>query len=315
MKTALIFGVSGQDGSLMSKLLIDKNIKVIGVTRDKKQNFKNHILLNTYKKINIISISKYNYKNIYRIIKDCKPNYIYNFSGESSVNSSFTNFKETYYSIIDVTEIILKSINSIDKKIKFFNTSSSECYGNYGKTIIENSPFFPVSPYGIAKCEAFEITKYYRNHKNIFSSSGIMFNHESPLRNKRFVIKKIFNGIYTIKKNPNFKVNLGNIDIKRDWGWAPDFMRAAFLILQDKIPEDYVICSNNYLSLRTFIKKSFNYHNLNYLNHVIINKNLFRHIDIVSSKGNNKKIMGKLKWKPINKINDIIYKISNNKYD
>jgi GDP-D-mannose dehydratase len=299
----------------MSRLLINKNIRVIGVTRDKKQRFKNHILLNTFKKINIVSIDKYNHKNIHRLINDCKPCYIYNFSGESSVSNSYKNFKETYYSIIEVTEIILKCINLIDKKIKFFNTASSECYGNYGGIINEDSPFFPVSPYGIAKSEAFEITKYYRNNKNIFSSSGIMFNHESPLRNNKFVIKKIFNSIKTIKQNSNYKVKLGNIDIRRDWGWAPDFMKAAFLILQHKIPEDYVICSNNYSSLRTFIKKSFNFHNLNYLDHVIINKNLFRNNDILSSKGSNKKIVSKLKWNPKNKVNDIIHKISNNIYD
>lgn len=315
MKTAIILGFSGQDGALLTNLLLSQNINIVGVTRNNKQNFKNHILLNSFNKVKIVEIKKYTYKNIYNLIKEIRPNYIYNFSGESSVSRSHLYYKETYSSIIDVTESVLKSIFLIDKKIKYFNTSSSECYGNSGNIIDESSPFFPVSPYGIAKSTAFEITKFYRENKNIFTCSGIMFNHESPLRNNNFVVKKIYNSIQIIKKNPKFKIQLGNIYIKRDWGWAPDFMKAVYLILNDKIPDDYIICSGNYCSLKTLLNKFFQFNNLNFLDHIIITKSLFRNIDIVSSKGNNKKIIKKLKWKPENNLKDLIYKMSNNIYD
>jgi len=312
MNKVLIFGVSGQDGTILSKLLLEKKMNILGVTRNLNQQFKNHIFLNTIHNIKIITLKNFNYINIFNLINSYRPNYIYNFSGESSVSLSYINYFETYSSIIEITENILRSIHQVDKRIKYFNTSSSECYGNFGQIINENSPHFPMSPYAIAKSTAFEISKYYRNEKNIFSCSGIMFNHESPLRKKNFVIKKIFDGIKKIKKNPKFKIKLGNINIKRDWGWAPDFMYAAYLILNNKYPEDYVICSKNYHSLKYVIENAFKYNSLNFQEHIIFEKKLLRNDDILSSKGDNSKIKKELNWKPKNNLKKIIYKMSNN---
>ena len=188
MNKVLIFGVSGQDGTILSKLLLEKN-EYIRCNKKLNQQFKNHIFLNIFIILNYY-FKEFQLHKYINLINSYRPNYIYNFSGESSVSLSYINYFETYSSIIEITENILRSIHQVDKRIKYFNTSSSECYGNFGQIINENSPHFPMSPYAIAKSTAFEISKYYRNEKNIFSCSGIMFNHESPLRKKKFCIKK-----------------------------------------------------------------------------------------------------------------------------
>ncbi len=296
-KTALILGVTGQDGAYLAEHLIKLKYKVYGIVRRKKNTYNNLDRLKIRKNIILKKINTLNYSNTNKFLKLINPNEIYNLSGVSSVGYSFKNPKETYESIIVPTFNVLQSIYSLNLKTKFYNSCSSECFGNVKRGYsVENDKFSPISPYGYAKATSFEITKFYREKYNIFASSGIAYNHESPLRGNNFICKKIIRDAINIKKNKQLSFKVGNINIIRDWGWAPDFVKGYKKIVDYDVPDDFIICSKNVASLEYIIKYVFKKFNLDYKKYIKISKNKMRKNDISRSAGSNSKILKKLKW-------------------
>lgn len=257
-KTAFIIGVTGQDGSYLSEFLIKKKYRVFGYTRSiKKNNLKNLRTLGIHKKLKLKKYSEFNPNNIYKDILREKPNEIYFFSGQSSVSKSFNFPIETYHSNVCILFEILDLLRSKKlNKIKFYNSSSTDCFGKsfkYPKN--ENDLFYPLSPYGKAKSFSFWLVKYYREKYKIHSKSGILSNHESPLRTENFVLKRIINFAKKHKKN---YLKLGNLKVYRDWGWAPEFVKAIYKINVSKFPDDYVVSTGKLTSLKYIVKKVFN---------------------------------------------------------
>ena len=299
-KTALICGVSGQDGALLAKLLIAKGYLVIGSSRDAQLNsFRNLKLLDILDSVELISISLNDFRSVVQALNKYHPDEVYNLAGQSSVSLSFEQPVETMESIGLGTLNLLEAIRFIDPSIRFYNASSSECYGNTpidGAT--ESTPFNPRSPYAIAKATAFWQVANYRDSYNLYACSGILFNHESVLRPRRFVTQKIIHAAIEIYKGSKNKLLLGNIDTKRDWGWAPEFVEAIWLMLQNKDPEDFVIATGHEMELRDFISMAFSYLGLDWNMYVEIDKNLTRPSDISFSKGSALMAQQKLGWKP-----------------
>ena len=253
-KTAIIFGITGQDGAYLSHFLLHKGYRVIGTTRD--ISTKN---LYRLKKLNIIK-KVILYKGVATNLKFCEKilssniNEIYYLAGDSSVIKSFEtpdiSLKSNAEGILNILQILKRK----KYKSKLFNAGSGQFYGDNKKNFYSlNSKIEPQSPYGVSKATAYWLIKIYREKYNIFCCTGILFNHESPLRSKEFVTKKIVDTALKIKKNKNLKLELGNIDIFRDWGWAPDYVRAIWLMMQRTSPRDFIIGSGKTHSLRELV--------------------------------------------------------------
>ncbi len=303
-KKALIFGISGQDGSYLARFLLKKKYEVNGVS--KTQNFRNLKKLKVFDKIKVFkypdkfgSLLKKNYDEIYFL------------GGQSNVFKSFSKQNLTYKSQIQPLIPILEYIRKKKIKSKFLYASSSEIFGNYKNYKKKNEESFkqPISPYGLSKLIGYEIIKSYREMFSLPVCSVIFFNHESPLRSKGYVIKKI---IDYLKNKKIKKLKLGNIDIKRDWGWGPEFVEVCHKILTSKKIDDYVIATGKTLSLKKVIKEAFSLQNLNYKNFIILDKAKKRKFDINQNYSDIKKIRTKLNWRPKVNLNKIIYKMYHN---
>lgn len=299
MKTAIIFGISGQDGAFLSHLLLKENYRVIGVSRDiRKTSFNNLHRLNIHGDIELISTSMLDSDAMLSVIKNSSPDEIYNLSGQSSVALSFKKPVETYESISIANMNLLEVLRKVEFPVKFFNAGSSDCFGNSnGHAASETSPFNPRSPYAVAKSSAYFQTANYREAYNLFACTGILFNHESFLRPEKFVTRKIVNAACRIAKGSSEKLVLGNIDIKRDWGWAPEYVNAMWLMLQQDIPEDYIIATGITCSLKNFISAVFKTLNLNWKEYVITDPKFIRPSDVRVVRANPAKAKKKLNWK------------------
>jgi GDPmannose 4,6-dehydratase len=311
MKKALVCGVSGQDGAYIARLLLEKGYEVYGGSRDSQMStFKNLISLGIKNDINLLSVNLNDFRSTLQSIIKIKPDEIYNLSGQSSVGLSYEQPVETLESISIGTLNILESIRFSNADIKFYNAGSSECFGDTKDIAAdENTLFQPRSPYAVAKSTAFWLVSSYRDSYNIKAATGILFNHESPLRPDRFVTKKIISTACKIVKDKSLKLKLGNLDITRDWGWAPEYVEAIWLMLQTEIQEDYVIATGESNSLKDFIKTTFEYLGLNYQDHVISDDNLFRPSDLKIGRANPTKAETKLGWKAKSKMKDVIEKM------
>ena len=310
-KKIIIFGVSGQDGSYLAKLLLSKGFKVYGTSRDAEvQKFSNLKILGIKERISVVSVAINDFGSVFQCIKNISPDVIYNLASQSSVALSFSQPHETMESIELGTLNILESIRLYGKEIKFYNACSSECFGDTGeKKADEKTPFNPLSPYAVSKAAAYWMVKNYREAYGISACSGILFNHESPLRQDRFVTKKIINAAVDISKGKNKTLNLGNIDIVRDWGWAPDYVEAMWLMMENNISEDFVVATGISKSLKDFLSISFEYLNLNWKNYVSIDENLYRPTDISKNIGNPNKIKKQLGWKAKYSFHEMIKEI------
>ena len=310
-KIALIFGITGQDGSYLAKFLIKKNYKIIGITRNlNKKNLFRLQKLNIEKKIKIIK-SKFLKKIFY---KNKKINEIYFLAGETSPLKSEINPIETFNSNLISLINILEFLKKNKSKARLFYASSSEIFKKKNKNIFsEVSEIEPRSPYGISKAASLWIVKFYRSKFGIYCCSGILFNHESPLRSKNFVFKKIVDEAKKLKKNGG-KLNLGNINIKRDIGWAPDYVKAMWKMLQQKKPLDLVIGSGKMYSIKDFLNLTLKKLKLDKNKIVINNKNLIRFNDIKAYRSNPSLANKKLKWKNSLNLNEIVNKMINNDY-
>ena len=306
---ALVCGINGQDGSYLADFLLRKGYEVLGTSRDASlSNFNNLKFLGIADKVKTTSMAIYDFGSVMNIVKDFKPDEIYNLAGQSSVGLSFMQPLETMESISKATLVILEVIRMLDIPIKFYSAGSGECFGNtHGLPANENTLFKPCSPYGVAKASSYWLVRNYREAYGIFSCTGILFNHESPLRAERFVTQKIVKSASEIKKGNLDFLKVGNISIKRDWGWAPDYIEAIWLMMQQENPHDYVIATGKSNSLGSFIEKTFEYFDLDWQNYIEVDKKLFRPSEIDQSLGDPSLADSKLGWKAKIKFEEIIF--------
>jgi len=310
-KKALICGISGQDGSLLAKFLFDKGYQVVGASRDAQANsFTNLRRLGVFNDIIFTSMMPEDFKSVFVALNKFKPDEVYYLGGQSSVGLSFEQPTETMQSMLIGTLNILEAIRLIDSPIKFYNAGSSESFGDVGETAAnELTPFHPKSPYAVSKASAFWLVNNYREAYNLHACTGILFNHESPLRHSRFVTKKIIDSVIQINAGSVEKLTLGNLKISRDWGWAPEYVEAMWLMLQMEKPDDFIIATGRTSSLEEFVSLAFGYFNLNWEEYVIQDKNLYRPSDIAVSKADPKKARDILGWKAKYQLKDIIEKM------
>ena len=308
-KKALIFGISGQDGQLLTRLLLSKNYEVFGVTRDVSVTSKLFKSLDSeLSKIEFFELSEKEF-NISNLIKKVNPIEIYNLSGVSSVAFSIHEPISTFRSIVDLNSHILEELK-FQGNIRYFNACSSECFGDTGsKKADEEFRFNPITPYGKAKTTAFWLLDMYRKKYKIHASSGLLFNHESVLRSDSFVSKKIINTAKKIHSGIDLKLKLGNINVIRDWGWAPEYVYAMWLMTQQDIPDDYVIATGKSHSLKTFVEKVFLRFGLNFSQHLHIEKKLFRKNEIINSNADPRKASQKLSWEAMTTFDQLIDKL------
>ena len=316
-KKALVFGISGQDGAFLANLLISKGYEVHGTSRDAEINtFLSLTKLGIKEKIFFHSVSLTDFRSTLQVIEKVSPDEIYNLAGQSSVGLSFAQPVETLESIATATINILESIRFLGGKFLFYNASSSESFGETGNLPAdENTSFQPKSPYGVAKASAFWQVANYRESYGLFACSGILFNHESNLRPSRFVTKKICIAAAKIALGSNEKLNLGDISIKRDWGWAPEYVEAIWKMLQQQNAEDYVIATGKLSSLSDFINCAFSALDLNWHDHVLFDKNLYRPSEIKSVYGNPEKAFKKLHWKAKKLMPEVAKSMALNEYE
>src|ERR1700731_3759617 len=258
-RKALITGISGQDGAYLAELLLREGYLVIGTSRDAQiTSFRNLRRLGIEKKVGLESVALNDFRSVLQVLTKVEPDEIYHLAGQSSVALSFEQPVETQESIYLGTLNLLEAIRFTGKAIKLYNASSSECFGDLGgAAATEETAFRPRSPYAVAKSAAFWQVSNYREAYNIFACSGILFNHESPLRPERFVTQKIVRSACRIAQGDQEKLQLGNIEIQRDWGWAPEYVEAMYLMLQQESPEDFVIATGQTRKLQDFVATAF----------------------------------------------------------
>ena len=297
-KIAIITGISGQDGSYLAELLLKKKYKIYGILNpQKKKNLKN--LKEIKKKLFFKNIDLNNYKKIKDLIRKIKPSEFYHLAAQSFINYKFEDEFFKLNPNINGTHYILSAIKQFSPKTKFYFAASSELFGNVKKSPQnEDTKFNPRSAYGVSKVAGFYLTKNYREAYNIHACSGILYNHESPRRNENFVSRKITKNLSLIIKGKVKKISLGNINSKRDWGHAKDYVYAMWKMMQLKKPQDFVIGSGKTHTVKDFIKLAFKYANLNYKKYIKIDNKLFRPNDKVILKANFNKAKKILKWKP-----------------
>ena len=313
-KKALICGISGQDGSLLAKFLLEKDYQIIGTSRDAQVNsFSNLKRLGIYQDVFFTSMVPEDFKSVFVALSKFKPDEVYYLGGQSSVGLSFEQPTETIQSMLIGTLNILEAIRLFDAPIKFYNAGSSECFGDVGEVAAnENTSFNPRSPYAVAKASAFWLINNYRDAYKIHACTGILFNHESPLRHPRFVTKKIIDSAVRISNGSSEKLRLGNLKISRDWGWAPEYVEAMWLMLQMEKPDDFIIATGRTSSLEDFVSLAFGHFNLNWKEYVIQDKDLFRPSDIAVSKADPQKATDILGWKAKCYLKDIVEKMIKN---
>lgn len=310
MKKALITGITGQDGSYLSELLLEKGYEVHGIVRrvaleDPRARMWRirHIL----DRIHIHSASMESYASIFNIISEIKPDECYHLAAQSYVSYSFEDEFSTINTNLNGTHYVLSSIKRQAPACKFYFAGSSEMFGHVKETPQnEDTPFHPRSPYGISKMAGFELTRNYREAYNLFALSGILFNHESPRRGAEFVNRKISSAAAKIKLGIEKEIRLGNLEAKRDWGHALDYVKAMWLMLQQEEPEDFVIATGQSHSVREFLETSFKYVGLDYHDHLVIDDDLYRPSEVNILQGDASKAISKLNWFPTISFEDLV---------
>lgn len=297
-KKALICGISGQDGAYLAQLLLAKDYEVYGTSRDAQvSTFPNLTTLDIRNQVNLSSMVLTDFRSVLQTLSQVEPDEVYNLAGQSSVSLSFLQPVETLESISVGTLNLLESIRFLGKPIRLYNASSSECFGDTGnQPANESTPFKPRSPYAVAKSAAHWEVANYRDAYGLFACSGILFNHESPLRAERFVTRKIVSSACRIADGKQDKLTLGNLDIQRDWGWAPEYVEAMWLMMQVHEPEDFVIATGQTNSLRTFCKVVFDQLRLDWEKHVVVDKTLYRPSEIMIGMADPGSAREKMNW-------------------
>jgi GDPmannose 4,6-dehydratase len=307
MKRALICGISGQDGPYLGQLLLSKGYEVWGTSRDAQvSSFSNLGALGIRAAVKLESMALNDFRSVLQCLIKVQPDEVYNLAGQSSVGLSFQQPVETLESISVGTMNLLEAIRFIDKHIRFYNAGSSECFGDTGDIPAdEMTPFRPRSPYAVAKAAAFWEVANYREAYGLHACSGILFNHESPLRHSRFVTSKVVTTACRISGGSEEKLALGNISIVRDWGWAPEYVDAMWRILQQDTPDDFVVATGKSFSLQEFVATVFECCGLDWRNHVVVDETYLRPTDIMANFANPEKAHVQLGWKAASTMRDV----------
>ncbi len=307
MKKALICGISGQDGAYLAKLLLDKGYEVYGGSRDAQMaSLRNLTRLGIQGQVRVVSVSINDFRSVLQTLLKIKPDEVYNLAGQSSVGLSFEQPVETLESISVGTLNLLEAIRFTNLPIRFYNAGSSECFGDTGQLPADElTPFRPRSPYGVAKAAAFWQVANYREAYALHASTGILFNHESPLRPERFVTQKIVFAACRIAAGSGETLTLGNIDIARDWGYAADYVDAMWRMLQQPQADDFVIATGYTTRLKDFIETVFSTLGLNWQDHVQSDSALFRPTDIAEGHANPAKAATVLNWQAQHRMADV----------
>jgi GDPmannose 4,6-dehydratase len=303
---ALIFGVSGQDGAYLARFLLKKGYRVFGTSRDAQlTSFANLRTLGIQDAVRTLSANPTDFRSVLDAITRAQPDEIYNLAGQSSVGLSFEQPMDTFSSIGLANLTLLEAIRFLGGNIRYYNAGSSECFGNTAIPATEDTPFRPRSPYAVGKAAAFWQVVNYREAYGLFACSGILFNHESPLRPERFVTQKIVRAACRIAAGAKETLTLGNLDIARDWGWAPDYVEAMWTMLQWDTADDYVIATGRTCSLREFAAAVFRCCGLDWEGHVRHEPTLMRPSDITVSRANPEKAARILRWRAKHMMEDV----------
>ena len=306
MPKALITGITGQDGSYLAEALLQKGYDVVGmVRRSSTVNYER--IAHIQGSIEFANGDLLDQVSLIDAIKIHQPDEIYNLAAQSFVQTSFGQPVLTGETTALSVTRMLDAIRIVDPKIRFYQASSSEMFGKVAEVPqTESTPFYPRSPYGVAKVYGHWITVNYRESYNLHASSGILFNHESPRRGLEFVTRKISYGAASIKLGLEEKLSLGNLDAKRDWGFAGDYVEAMWMMLQQEEPGDYVICSGMTHSVREFCDLAFNHLGLNYQDHVVVDEQFFRPAEVDLLVGDYGKAKKVLAWEPSTSFKDLV---------
>jgi GDPmannose 4,6-dehydratase len=311
MKRALICGVSGQDGSYLARLLLDKGYEVFGASRDAQAStFPNLRKVEVLDHVKLVSIALNDFRSVFQALRKIRPDEVYNLAGQSSVGLSFEQPVETMESISTATLNLLEAIRFVGDGTKLYNAGSGECFGDSGEIACnEDHPFKPRSPYGVAKAAAFWEVANYREAYDLFACTGILFNHESPLRPERFVTRKIVAAASRIVSGSGEKLLLGNLSISRDWGWAPEYVEAMWMMLQQKIPQDFVIATGRNSTLEEFVETAFTELGLVWRDHVSVDPQFFRPTDLKENRADPDKAHRILGWAAKSEMRDVVKKM------
>ncbi len=309
MPKALIFGVSGQDGAYLAQLLLERGYEVVGTSRDAQiSSFGNLARLGIRERVRLESAAINDFRSTLQTLAKTQPDEVYNLAGQTSVGLSFEQPVETLESVAIGTLNILEALRFLGRPTKFYNACSSECFGEAGsEPADERTPFTPRSPYAVAKCTAFWAVANYREAYGLYACSGILFNHESPLRPERFVTQKIVAGACRIAAaGGEGKLKLGNLSVERDWGWAPEFVDAMHRMLQQPAADDYVIATGESRPLEDFVTQAFECVGLDWREHVEVDQTLLRPTDLQKGWGNPGKARRELGWGAECKMNEVV---------
>ncbi len=307
MKKAFICGISGQDGAYLAEFLLSRGYRVAGSSRDAQVSpFANLERLNLRHRVEVESVALTDFRSVLQALIKVEADEVYNLAGQSSVGLSFQQPVETMESIGIGTLNLLEAIRFLGRPIKLYNACSGECFGDIPDAADETTPFRPRSPYAVAKAAAFWEVANYREAYRLFACSGLLFNHESPLRPERFVTKKIVATACRIAAGSPEKLRLGNIAIQRDWGWAPEYVEAMWLMLQQEKPDDYVIATGESHSLEEFVAAAFAEVGLQWRDHVVIDPEFFRPTEIAVSRGNPQKAASTFGWRARSQMPEVV---------
>lgn len=306
-KTALIFGVSGQDGAYLAQLLLDKGYKVHGTSRDSASNaFHGLRRLGIADRVERHTVALTEFRSVFNVMHKVVPDEIYNLAGQTSVALSFELPVEAFESITVGTINILECLRLLGRPTKSFHAASSECFGDAVTPADESTPFRPRSPYAMAKAAAFWAVANYREAYGMHACSAILFNHESPLRPERFVTQKIVMGALAIAAGKMEKLQLGNLAIERDWGWAPDYVDAMWRMVQQPIPTDLVVATGQTHRLSAMVEHAFALVGLDWHKYVETSDSLTRRTDLSRSAADPTRIHELIGWKANVQFHDIV---------
>jgi GDPmannose 4,6-dehydratase len=310
MPRALITGITGQDGAYLSQLLLEKGYEVFGLLR---RSASSEVIdsrlrwLGIHNKVTMLDGNLTDLSSLLRVMEEAKPDEVYNLGAQSFVKTSWTQPLLTGQVTAIGVGNMLEAVRLVAPKARFYQASSSEMYGLIQEPIqSEATPFYPRSPYAVAKLYGHWMTVNYRESFGLHASSGILFNHESPLRGLEFVTRKITDGVARIKLGLASELPLGNLDAKRDWGHARDYVKAMYLMLQQDVPDDYVVATNRTTTVREFCRIAFAHVGLDYEKHVTVNPAFLRPAEVDVLHGNPAKAEAKLGWKPETSLEQMV---------
>jgi GDPmannose 4,6-dehydratase len=310
MKTALITGITGQDGSYLAEFLLDKGYQVHGIVRRvalEDPEYRLWRIRHLLDRITLHSGSLESYASIFKVVQAVQPDECYHLSAQSFVSYSFEDEFSTINTNINGTHYVLAAIKDAAPHCRFYFAGSSEMFGNAEESPQnEQTPFKPRSPYGISKVAGYHLTRNYREAYGLFALSGILFNHESPRRGREFVTRKVTRTAARIKLGLDRELRLGNLDARRDWGYAGDYVRAMWMMLQQEEPQDFVIATGETHSVRELVEVAFGYLDLDWRDHVVVDERLFRPAEIHELRGDAAKARRVLGWEPRVSFRDLV---------